>query len=155
MCNKVIRIGNGLPMIHYRRGVLCRCEKRLAGFRRDTAADSTIRHHVTGFRINRPRRPGCGNGLIISGDSDATLSKQMNRTELSGGELAGGVQPTDALLSLVADLDFDALPVKAVDRAKMAILDLIGCALAGADTDAVHPLVKLAYEESGEGQAVV
>jgi 2-methylcitrate dehydratase PrpD len=62
---------------------------------------------------------------------------------------------TTELSDFLVHLDFDSLPTRAIEEAKLCILDTLGCILAGAVTDNIPNLVKEFSEKDHSYDATV
>ena len=66
-------------------------------------------------------------------------------------------QPTilEALAGHAIRLDLRSVPAAALDRAKLCILDLLGCLLAGADSEPARRVADLVVRQGGRAEATV
>ena len=65
------------------------------------------------------------------------------------------MNPTETLASYVAETRFDDFPKEVVWQAKQCILDSIGCALGGAQTELGRQYIKIAKDMGGECTSTV
>ncbi len=65
------------------------------------------------------------------------------------------MNPTELLASYVADTQFDDFPAEVVYQAKHCILDSIGCALGGAQTELGQQYIGIARELGGKPESTV
>lgn len=65
------------------------------------------------------------------------------------------MEQTDYIVNFIKDTSYEKLPKSAIDTAKMAIIDSLGCALAGSKEPMRIPLIKYVEEEGGKPQATI
>jgi len=63
--------------------------------------------------------------------------------------------PSIEIASFVVNLDLDEIPRNIVDYAKLLLLDWLGCAIAGFDSEPVSAILDVALSESGGGECTV
>src|SRR6476646_1825507 len=66
---------------------------------------------------------------------------------------ADAVGPTRQLAQFVSSLRFEELPSEVVDKAKLCILDTLGCCIFGAALPSVGKLAAMVTAEGGDGRA--
>jgi 2-methylcitrate dehydratase PrpD len=68
---------------------------------------------------------------------------------------AVGASPTRRLAEFSAALTFEALPEEVVRKAKLCVLDTLGCCIFGASLDPLHKLTEMVAAESCAGRATI